>query len=143
MYSFKNDYSEGCHPNILESLSKTNLEQQEGYGDDAYCEQAKKLIKEKINNPNADIHFVSGGTQANLIVIASILKSFESVISANRGHINIHEAGAIEATGHKIEPIYSKDGKLKPSDIQEILNKFEDHHMTRPKMVYISNATEI
>lgn len=143
MYSFKNDYSEGCHPNILNALLETNFEQQEGYGDDLYCQEAKDLIKQKINNQNADIHFVSAGTQANLIVISSILKPFESVISASTGHINVHETGAIEATGHKIETVYSSDGKLIPELVQSILEKFEDHHMTKPKLVYISNSTEV
>ncbi|MEI7595903.1 MAG: low specificity L-threonine aldolase [Bacteroidota bacterium] len=143
MHSFRNDYSEGCHPNIIKALLDTNLEQQEGYGDDQYCQEAKELIKLKIKNQNADIHFVSAGTQANLIVISSILKPFESVISASTGHINVHETGAIEATGHKIETIFSEDGKLNPELIQSILEKFEDHHMTKPKLVYISNSTEV
>jgi len=84
-YSFKNDYSEGAHPNILRTLSNSNLEQQEGYGLDDYCKEAGNLIRKVIKNSKADVHFVSGGTQANLIVISSILKSYESVISANSG----------------------------------------------------------
>ncbi|MCX6232470.1 MAG: low specificity L-threonine aldolase [Bacteroidetes bacterium] len=142
-YSFKNDYSEGCHPKILEMLSKTNYEQQQGYGDDIYCEKAIEILKEKIGNNDVDIHFVSGGTQANTIVITSVLKSFEAVISASTGHINVHECGAIEATGHKIILVPSKDGKVKPNDIIAEINKAEDHHMVRPAMVYISNATEV
>ena len=143
MYSFKNDYSEGCHPNILDTLTKTNFDQQEGYGDDEYSKQAKELIREKIQNSNAEIYFVSGGTQANLIIIAAALKPYESVISAKSGHINVHEAGAIESTGHKVEPIETSDGKLTTEKIQVILDGFENHHMARPKMVYISNSTEL
>ena len=143
-YDFKNDYSEGCHPSILELLSKTNFEQQEGYGDDDYSEEAKTLIKEKIKNKNADIYFVSGGTQANLIIISSALRPHESIISANSGHINVHEAGSIEACGHKINTIESTDGKIKVKDIQAVL---DEHiivpHMVKPKMVYISNSTEL
>ena len=106
-YSFFNDYSEGCHPSILEALSSTNLQQEPGYGADSLCDKAKELIKKAIGNTDAHIHFVSGGTQANIIVLASILKPYESVISASTGHINVHEAGSIEATGHKINIVES------------------------------------
>ena len=95
MISFKNDYSEGAHPNILEALTKTNLNQEEGYGEDTYSRNAIELIRKKINNPKADIHFISGGTQANLLVISSILRSYESVIAASTAHIAMHETGAI------------------------------------------------
>ncbi len=142
-YSFKNDYSEGAHPKILEALSCTNFLQEVGYGEDDYCKEAVKLIRKKIQNPKADIYFVSGGTQANLIVISSILKPYESVISATTGHIVVHEAGAIEATGHKINTIETKDGKLKPHDIKSVIDFHTDEHMVKPKMVFISNSTEI
>ncbi len=144
MYSFKNDYSEGCHPNIIKALSETNMKQQDGYGDDDYSYEAKKLIRAKIKNQNAEIFFISGGTLANLTVISSALRSHESVICANTGHIHVHEAGSIEATGHKINSVFSTDGKIKTNDIQNIL---DEHviipHMVKPKMVYISNSTEI
>jgi len=142
-YSFRNDYSEGMHTDMIAALSATNFEQQQGYSEDAYCEKARKAIQEKIENKNAAIHFVSGGTQANAIVITSALKSFEGVICATTGHINVHETGAIEATGHKILLVSSEDGKVKPSDIIAEINKAEDHHMVRPGMVYISNSTEV
>ncbi len=143
-YSFKDDYSEGCHPSILEKLLKTTYEQQDGYGDDKYSREAKKLIKEQINNQNADIHFVSGGTQANLLTISSALRSHESVISAKTGHIHTHEAGAIEATGHKINEVLSKDGKLRTEDIEAVLAEHNTvPHMVKPKMVYISDSTEV
>ncbi|MCD9855400.1 aminotransferase class V-fold PLP-dependent enzyme [Epilithonimonas sp. JDS] len=143
-YSFKNDYSEGCHPNILEALIKTNLNQQSGYGDDDYSNEARELIKNKINDPNADIHFVSGGTQANLLVISSILRPHESVISAETGHIFTNETGAIEATGHKIHGIVTDDGKLRPEHIQSVLDSHTNRpHQLKQKLVYVSNSTEI
>lgn len=143
-YSFKNDYSEGCHINILEKLSKTNLEQQIAYGEDNYSKEAKAILKRKIDDENASIYFVSGGTQANLTLISAFLRTHESVISAKTGHIFNHEAGAIEATGHKVIAIDSIDGKITPKDILQVV---EEHanipHMVKPKMVYISNSTEI
>ncbi len=143
-YNFKNDYSEGCHPKILEALIQTNLESQEGYGEDIYTQKARELILNKIGNKNSDIYLVSGGTQANLIVISSILKPYESVISADSGHINIHEAGAIEAVGHKINSIKSDDGKIYIEDIQRVLREHDEApHVVKPKMVYISNSTEL
>ena len=143
MYSFKNDYSEGAHPRILETLLRTNLEQSEGYGKDTYCEQAEKLIKDKLNNQEVDVHFISGGTQTNLIAISSFLRPYEAVISANTGHIYVNEAGSIEATGHKIIPIDVNDGKLRKEDILSVLTKYNNEHVVKPKLVYISNSTEI
>lgn len=143
MYSFKNDYSEGCYPRILETLIKSNSQQQNGYGEDIYSQQACQLIKQKINNPNADIHFISGGTQANLTIIAATLRPYESVIAASSAHIQIHEAGAIENTGHKVHIIPSNDGKIRIQDIQKIVEKHTDYHMVKPRMIYISNTTEI
>ena len=143
LYSFKNDYSEGAHINILNALIDSNLEQQNGYGLDEYCEKASNLIRNKINNQEADIHFVSGGTQANLIIISSILRPYESVISASTGHINVHETGAIEAMGHKINTINSLDGKVTIEGIKEILELHQDEHMVKPRLVFISNSTEL
>lgn len=142
-YSFKNDYSEGCHERILKALGDTNLLQEEGYAEDSFCHQAKQLIRNKINNANAEIHFVSGGTQANVTVISSLLKPFESIIAATTGHIAVHEAGAIESTGHKITTIETHDGKLKAEDIQSVLDFHTDEHMVKPGAVFISNSTEI
>ncbi len=143
LYSFKNDYSEGAHPNILYALYKTNLNQEEGYGKDRYCIEAENIIRKKIGNPNAEIHFASGGTQANLTVISAILKPYESVISAATGHIATHEAGAIEATGHKINIIETKNGKLTPQNIKSIIDLHQDEHMVKPRLAFISNSTEI
>jgi threonine aldolase len=143
-FSFKNDYSEGCHPNILEALIRHNLDQQAGYGEDLYSLKAKELIKEKINNQNAGIYFVSGGTQANLIVISSVLKPYQCVISASTGHILNNETGAIESTGQKILSIEKEDGKLSPSDIIPVLENHKNvPHQVMPKLVYISNSTEL
>ncbi|MEE9439745.1 MAG: aminotransferase class V-fold PLP-dependent enzyme [Saprospiraceae bacterium] len=143
-YSFLNDYSEGAHPKILEALVSSNMVQQTPYGDDNYSKQAKDLIKTKIGNQYIEVFFVSGGTQANLIIISSALKSNESVISANTGHITIREAGAIEATGHKINSVVSSDGKLTKEDIIDVLKEHDfGAHVVKPKIVYISNATEI
>lgn len=143
IYSFKNDYSEGTHSNILKAIFESNMEQEEGYGEDYYCLEAARVIKGKLYNPSAHIHFVSGGTQANLIVISSILKPYESVIAAETGHINVHETGAIEATGHKVNIARGEDGKLTPRAVKAILDMHTDEHMVKPRLVYISNSTEI
>jgi threonine aldolase len=142
-YLFLNDYSEGAHPNILNILQETNSVQEIGYGEDSLSIKASDRIKEKINKQDAAAHFVSGGTQANLIVLASVLKPYESVVSATTAHINTHEAGAIEATGHKIDTIENPDGKLKPEQIEELVELHTDEHMVKPKLVFISNSTEV
>lgn len=143
MISFKNDYSDSGHPEVLNALVEQSLSSEPGYGEDVYTKTARTLVQKQIQDPEALVRFVSGGTQANLIVIASILKPFESVIAASSGHINRHEAGAIEATGHKVDSIEADGGKLHPELIQAVLNRFEDHHTVRPKLVYISNTTEL
>ena len=142
-YKFVNDYSEGCHPAVLQALQLSNDVQQAGYGEDTFSSHAANLIKKACSNPNIDVHFVSGGTQANLLVITAMLKSFESVIAAESGHINTHEAGAVEATGHKIEYIPAQDGKLTPELIAPVLKKFPKYHTVKPRLVYISNSTEL
>lgn len=144
MYSFKNDYSEGGHPTILSKLVATNLVQHMGYGEDDYSLQAKALLKQKINNPDAHIYFVSGGTQTNLLVISSLLQVHEAVVSAKTGHIFTHETGAIEAIGHRVITIDADNGKLHPAQIQHVLKEYSLRpHVVKPKMVYISNSTEI
>lgn len=141
-YSFKNDYSEGAHPTILQRLIETNLEQTIGYGEDEFCNEAREFIKKQLKKDTA-IHFVSGGTQANLIVISSILKPHESVIAAESGHIAVHETGAIEATGHKVNTIATDNGKITAEQISVVLSTHMDEHMVKPKLVYISNSTEV
>jgi threonine aldolase len=144
MYNFKNDYSEGAHPRILNKLIETNLVQQLGYGDDEYSYQAKELLKQKMDNSSASIYFVSGGTQTNLLVISTLLQVHEAVISAKTGHIFAHETGAIEATGHRVITVDTNDGKLKPFDIEKVLQDYSLRpHVVKPRMVYISNSTEI
>src|SRR3989344_1288586 len=142
-YLFFNDYSEGAHPRILDALAKTNLVQELGYGEDSLCVEATHLIKTEIANPGADIHFVSGGTQANLTVLASLLRPYESIVAPITAHINIHEAGAIEATGHKIHGVPCADGKLTSESIREVVAQHTDEHIVKPKAVFISHATEV
>jgi threonine aldolase len=143
MYSFKNDYSEGAHPRILQALINTNLEQSEGYGMDAFTQEASRLIREIIQQPKAEVHLLSGGTQTNLTALAAFLRPHEAVIAANTGHILVHETGAIEATGHKILSVAVSNGKLTPEQIEAVLIEHCDEHMVKPHLVYISNPTEI
>lgn len=142
-YSFKNDYSELCHPELLAALQKASNEQNIGYGLDKHSDSAKKLIKEKLESDDCDIHFVTGGTQANASVISYILRPYEAVLSCSTGHINVHETGAIEATGHKVYTVPGVDGKLTPSDIESALKYHQDEHMVKIGMVYISQSTEV
>lgn len=143
MYSFKNDYSEGAHPNILNRLVVSNLEQTTGYGEDSYTLEAEELLKKEIGNPNAQIHLLSGGTQVNLTAISAFLRPHEAAIAVHTGHIFTHETGAIEATGHKVIAMVSEDGKMTPGLVQEAVDMHTDEHMVKPKLVYISNSTEI
>lgn len=143
MISFKNDYSEGVHPQIMERLLKTNLIQTDGYGEDEYTLDAYKNMKKKLKCEDCHIRFLVGGTQTNLTVISHILRPYQSVISAETGHINSHETGAIEATGHKVRLIKTKDGKLNPQLIENLLALHTDAHNVEPKMVYISNPNEL
>lgn len=146
MLSFENDYSEGAHPKVMERLLETNMEQLSGYGTDIYCEAAKEKIRNACGCPEAQILFLVGGTQTNQVVISSILSSYEGVISADTGHVSIHEAGAIEYTGHKVLPLPQRDGKLSAGEVEEYLNRFygdeNRDHMVFPGMVYISHPTE-
>ncbi len=143
MYSFKNDYSEGALPAIMELLNKSNCEQTNGYGEDYFCEEAKKKIKDRLQYKACDVHFLVGGTQTNLTVIASALRPYEAVIAADTGHINVHETGAIEASGHKVLTVKGTDGKVTSEAVRKVVLDHEDEHMVKPTMVYISNATEI
>ena len=142
MFNFKNDYNCLCHKRILEALFRYQDEINEVYGNDSHSENAKQLIKSYLKNENVDIHFFVGGTLANKTVISHILRPYEAVISATTGHINVHETGAIEATGHKVVTVDSHDGKIKIEDIEKCINTHTDEHMVLPKMVYISQSTE-
>lgn len=143
MYSFKNDYSEGCHPRILEALTRTNLDQTVGYGCDEHCEHAAMLIREAIDFPYAQIHFISGGTQTNLLAVSACLRPYQGVISAATGHIAGHESGAIEATGHKVLTIPAPEGKLTPDLIRQVYDAHQEEYCPQPGMVYLSDATEL
>lgn len=143
MYSFKNDYSEGAHPRILQALLDSNFVQEDGYGGDRFTQKAIELLKEKLGKTDVDIHLLSGGTQTNLTAISAFLRPYEAAIAASTGHILTHETGAIEATGHKILSVESENGKLNPSQIKTVLDLHTDEHMVKPKLVYISNSTEI
>lgn len=142
-YSFRNDYSEGAHERILEALTRTNREQTVGYGEDDYCAKAKAAIRREIGREDVDIYFFQGGTQTNLSMIAAALRPHEAAICAQTGHINVHESGAIEFTGHKVLGVESPDGKLTPALIEEVLKAHEGWHMVKPRLVYISDSTEI
>ena len=143
MIFLKNDYSMGAHPAVLEALVETNMNLSDGYGTDEYCSEAAAKIRTLIGCPTADVHFLTGGTQTNQTALAAFLmRPHWSVISADTGHICVHETGAIEATGHKINHVLTPEGKLKPEDIEEVVLFHEDEHFVRPKAVYISNSTE-
>ena len=146
MIRFNCDYLEGAHPRILEKLVETNFVQTPGYGEDEYCERAREIIKKKCGTPDAYVQFLVGGTQTNLTVIASILRPYQGVISAVTGHINVHETGAIEATGHKVLALPTENGKLTAAQVQEYYDAHwsdESHeHIVQPGMVYISHPTE-
>jgi threonine aldolase len=140
---FFDDYSEGAHPRILEAFQRTNLQQEPGYVMDSFALEATRLIRERFASANADVHFVASGTQANLCALSAILKPYESVIAADSGHINQHEAGAIEATGHKINTVKGEDGKVRPHEIQEQVEMHNFDQMVVPRAVYISQSTEL
>ncbi len=146
MIRFECDYAEGAHPKIYEKLLSTNLDQMQGYGLDPHSSKAKALIRQAILREDGDIHFFAGGTQTNLTVISHILRPHQSVISAESGHIFVHETGAIEATGHKVIALPSKDGKITAAQVKSVYeNHYNDEtreHIPQPGMVYISHPTE-
>lgn len=146
MLAFECDYLEGAHEKILQRLSETNYEKAPGYGNDSYCESARTKIKEACGCPGADVYFLTGGTQTNAIVIDTMLQKYEGVVAARTGHVNVHEAGAIEYTGHKVLTVPSHEGKMKADELQTMLDGFwqdvTHEHMVFPGMVYLSYPTE-
>lgn len=146
MIYFNNDYSEGCHQRVLDALVRTNLVQTLGYGEDEYCAQAAAKIKALCGREDVAVHFLVGGTQANLTVIAAALRPHQGALCPVGGHINVHETGAVEATGHKVLTVPSDDGKITAQQVKDTVlahradGSFE--HMVQPKLVYISNPTE-
>lgn len=147
MYQFQCDYSEGAHPRIMERLMETNLEQTVGYGMDEYCSKARELVSKAVGRDDVDVHFLVGGTQANATVISSVLRPYQGVICAASGHINVHETGAIEHSGHKVLALPAENGLLKASQIRETMQEHlaEDgpEHTVQPGMVYISFSSEV
>lgn len=143
MISFKCDYEEGACPEVMNRLVETNLVKTPGYCDDSYCQSAADKIRRKAQCPEAEVFFVMGGTPCNMMVIAHALRPYEAVISADSGHINGHETGAVEAAGHKILARPNRGGKLTAQDVLEELSEHTDHHVTKPAMVYISQPTEL
>ena len=146
MIRFDCDYTEGAHPQIMAALAATNFEQTCGYGEDAHCENAREYIKKAIECPDADVHFLVGGTQANMTVIASVLRPYQGVLCAETGHINCHETGAVEATGHKVLALPHREGKINAAQVREYhAAHWRDgahEHIVQPGMVYISQPTE-
>ena len=147
MIYFNNDYSEGCHEKVLAALTRTNLEQTPGYGEDHYCAKAAKKIRAMCGREDMAVHFLVGGTQANLTVIDAALRPHQAALCPESGHINVHETGAVEATGHKVLTVPSADGKITAKQVADTVNghwadsSFE--HMAQPKLVYISHPSEM
>ena len=146
MIRFESDYTQGATPEIIKRLSETNMEMTGGYGEDEYCEAAREKIRKEIGNSNADVHFLVGGTQTNLIFIASALRPHQGVLCAETGHINVHETGAIESCGHKVMSLPSEDGKITAEQVKNAVQLHRDdptmEHTVQPKLVYISFPTE-
>ncbi|MEC4184434.1 aminotransferase class I/II-fold pyridoxal phosphate-dependent enzyme [Adlercreutzia sp. R21] len=147
MISFENDYSTGAHPRVLEALAATNLEPAPGYGSDRFCESATARIRAACDDETADVFFLTGGTQTNAVVISALLAGHEGVIAADTGHIAVHEAGAVEATGHKVITLPEHDGKLRAADAEAYLDAFYADasftHMVFPGMVFIAHPSEL
>ena len=146
MYHFDSDYMEGAHPAILERLTAINFDKHDGYGCDSICDSARARIREACGAPGAEVHLLTGGTQTNATMIKALLRPFEGAVAADTGHINIHEAGAVEATGHKVLPLPHTDGKLCAETVARYIDDFRADgnrdHMVWPGMVYISQPTE-
>lgn len=142
MIFLKNDYSLGAHPRVLQALTDTNMTLTDGYGIDPFCDGAADMIREMIDCPGAYVQFLTAGTQTNQTALAAFLRPHHSVISPSTGHVCVHETGAIEATGHKINHVPTTDGKLRPEDIDAVMAEHEDEHYVKPAIIYISNSTE-
>lgn len=140
---FMNDYGEGAHPLVMRRLMETNLEHTCGYGLDEYSLRAQALIREKCAQPQAQVHMMTGGTSANVIALSAFMRPYEAAIAAQSGHINVHETGAVEASGHKVLVAASKDGKVLPEGVRAVCAAHPDEHMVRPRVLYISQSTEV
>ena len=143
MICFNNDYSEGAHPAILRALEEENLRQNPGYGADVHCAAAAARIRELAQCPEADVHFLVGGTPCNLISLTAFLRPHQAAIAAETGHIAVHESGSIEAAGHKVCTIAADQGKLTGELVRKVAAEHTDEHMVQPKLVFISDSTEL
>ena len=143
MLYFRNDYSQGACREVLDALMETNMIPTAGYGTDQFCAAAAETIRDLCEAPSAQVHFLVGGTQVNKTAIGAFLRPYEAVIAADTGHICVHETGAVEQNGHKILPLPTPDGKLRPEQIRETVERHCDEHMVLPRLVYISNTTEV
>ena len=143
MIYFHSDYGQGAHPKVMEALNKTNYEYSDGYGLDPHCERAAKLIKELIGVDDCEVHFFVGGTPCNVTLISAALKPYEAVIAARTGHAYVHETGGVEATGHRVVTVEGVNGKLTPELIARAYSEYQDEHTVIPRLVYISQSTEI
>lgn len=144
MLFFRNDYANGAHPQVMEALCRTNLELTVGYGLDPYCQKAAELIRALCHCPQADVHFIVGGTQANKTALGAFLRPWEAVITASTGHIQVHETGAIEHNGHRLYPLPASDGKLRPEQVEKLCRTYaQDETSPVPRVLYISNTTEL
>ena len=146
MIRFESDYLEGALPEVMDALVRTNLEQTPGYGEDAHCAHAAELIREKCKAPDAAVHFLVGGTQANMTVIAAALRPHQAAVAAETGHIAVHETGSVEATGHKVITLPSVDGKIRAGQVKALVEAHwadaTHEHQPQPALVYISQPTE-
>lgn len=143
MIYFTTDYSAGAHPRVMEALLRTNEEHHNGYFEDEHCEGAKELLKKVIGDDTVDIHLMVGGTITNTTAIAAWLRPYEAVVSADTGHINVHETGAIESSGHKVLTVPEHEGKVLPEDVRKICSEHNNEHMVKAGMLYISDSTEL
>ena len=147
MIYFNNDYSEGCHENVLQALIRTNMDQTPGYSEDKYCAAAAAKIRKLCSREDVAVHFLVGGTQTNMTVIDAALRPHQGALCADSGHINVHETGAVEATGHKVLPMPSVEGKISADQVKKavLLHRADGsfEHIVQPKLVYISHPTEL
>lgn len=147
MYLFQNDYNQICHPAILQRMMNESQFQVNGYGIDPYCDNAAKIIRTLCNKEDAEVHFLVGGTQTNVTIIDTSLRPYQAAVGPVTAHINVHETGAVEATGHKILGIPSTDGKITAEQIENVVRSHNEgdskEHEVQPKLVYISNSTEL
>ena len=140
---FMNDYGEGAHPLVMQRLMETNLEHTCGYGLDPYSLRAQALIREKTGQPGAAVHMMTGGTSANMIALSAFLRPYEAAVAAEGGHINVHETGAVEGSGHKVLVAEGSEGKVSAEGVRALCRRHTDEHMVHPRLLYISQPTEI